>query len=58
VNAEEILDLKKQLAASPSLTNEQFRTIMSYQNDEENIDGLNFGRKSYDILDHIVINPI
>jgi hypothetical protein len=55
VSAEKLLELKKKLEASPSLTDEEFRTIMSYPNDEKNIDGLNFDRKNYDILEHIVI---
>jgi len=48
-----LLAAKKKLEASPHLTNEEYNKIMSHQNDEENIDNLNFDKKNYDILDHI-----
>jgi hypothetical protein len=51
-----ILELRKMLKNAPSLTNEEFRKKMSFQNDEENIDDLKFDKKTYDILNHITIN--
>jgi len=52
-----LLAVRKKLEASPHLTNEEYKKKMSHQNDEENIDNLNFDKKNYDILDHIVIDP-
>jgi len=50
-----LLAARKKLEASPHLTDEEYRKKMSHRNDEENIDNLNFDKKNYDILNHIVI---
>jgi len=52
-----LLAAKKKLEASPHLTDAEFGKKMSHRNDEGNIDNLNFDKKNYDILDHIVIDP-
>jgi len=52
-----LLAAQKKLEASPHLTDEEYKKKMSHQNDEGNIDNLNFDKKNYDILDHIVIDP-
>jgi len=53
-----LLDARKKLEASPHLTDAAYKAKMSYPNDEENINNLKFGKKTYDILDHVVINPV
>jgi len=50
-------DARKKLEASPNLTDEEFSAKMSRSNDEISIDTLKFGKKNYDILDHVIINP-
>ena len=52
-----LLDARKKLEASPHLSDAAYKAKMSYPNDEENIDNLKFGKKTYDILDHVVISP-
>lgn len=49
-----LINARKKFEASPDLTDEQYRRKMSYMNDEDNIDDLEFGKKNYDILDYIV----
>lgn len=51
-----LLDARKKLEESPNLTDDEYRKIMSYMNDEDIIDDLKFNEKDYDILDHIVFD--
>ncbi|MCL2808882.1 MAG: hypothetical protein FWD24_02315 [Treponema sp.] len=55
---EKLLEIRKKIEASPQLSDEEFISIMSHQNDEQNIDNLKFEEKNYNILNHIVIDPI
>lgn len=48
-----LLNARKKLEESPNLTDEEYRKKLSYMNDEELIDDLNFDEKGYDILDCI-----
>jgi len=51
-----LINARKKLEASPNLTDEEYRKKISHMNDEESIDDLDFDKKDYDILDHVVFN--
>jgi hypothetical protein len=51
-----LLNARKKLEATPSLTDEEYRKKMSHMNDEDNIDDLKFNEKNYDILEHVVFD--
>jgi len=49
-----LLNAIKKFNESPNLTEEEYRKKMSFMNDEDCIDDLDFNAKKYDILEHIV----
>jgi hypothetical protein len=51
-----LINARKRLEASPNLTDEEYRKKISYMNDEDCIDDLDFDKKDYDILEHVVSN--
>jgi len=51
-----LLSARKRLEESPNLTDVEYRKKMSYMNDEDNIDDLEFDKKDYDILEHIAFD--
>jgi len=51
-----LIDARKKLEASPNLTDEEYRKKISHMNDEDCIDDLDFDKKDYDILKHVVFN--
>ena len=52
-----LLDARKKLEAAPNLTDKEFKAKMSFQNDEISIDDLKFGKRTFDILDHVIFDP-
>jgi hypothetical protein len=52
-----LLDARKKLEAAPNLTDKEFKVKMSPSNHEISIDDLQFGKKKYDVLDYVVIDP-
>jgi len=51
-----LLEAKRRLEASSDMTDEEYGIKMSYLNDEESIDDLNFEKIDYDILKHVVFD--
>jgi len=51
-----LINAKKKLELSPNLTDEEYRKKISHMNDEESIDYLDFDKKDYDILEHVVFD--
>jgi len=51
-----LLNAIRKLEESPNLTDSEYKKKMSYMNDEDNIDDLEFDKKDYDILEHIVFD--
>jgi len=49
-----LLNARKRLEDSPNLTDNEYAKKMSHMNDEDDINNLDFDKKDYDILEHIV----
>jgi len=47
---------QRKLKESPNLTDEEYEKMMSHLNDEDDIDDLDFNKKDYDVLEHIVFD--